>query len=292
MMAHKESIVHMSDAGQLEAALREALARNSACNWYALLDGSQLPDLMHSLRRGALRASRYVSLFDERSETGAGDAAPFLVDLKSAANLDRAIAYTVRNALTSYAVSWIASSLDMRTLAARLAQRLDARLTENMDVLLRYYDSRILSSLSATLIAEQSCNFFNFSQQWWYATRGGGLHSCVCNFANEDQFIPPLSFSQAHENQLTELAFPDAVLEHLLDEQGDLLASMNRAEQHAFVARQIECTKELRLESMADIVTYCVIALVVGEDFSTRMPWQEKVAAIKAGKVSFKELDL
>ena len=290
MMAHKESIVHMSDAGQLEAALREALARNSACNWYALLDGSQLPDLMHSLRRGALRGSRYVSLFDERSETGAGDAAPFLVDLRSAANLDRAISYTVQNALTSYAVSWIASSLDMRTLAARLAQRLDARLTENMDVLLRYYDSRILSSLSLTLTAEQSCNFFNFAQGWWYPARSGELHSCVSNFAEEETFTPPLAIDQAHENRLTDLAFPDAVLEQLLNGQADLLALMNRAEQHDFVVRQIEHMKELRLESLSDIVTYCLIALVDGEDFFMRMPWQEKIAAIKAGKASFREL--
>jgi hypothetical protein len=143
-----------------------------------------------------------------------------------------------------------------------------------------------------TLTAEQSRNFFNFAHGWWYPARDGTLHSCGCNFAEVETFTSPLALSQAQENQLTELAFPDAVLEQLLDEQGDLLALMNRAEQHAFVARQIECTKELRLESMADIVTYCVIALVVGEDFSTRMPWQEKVAAIKAGKVSFKELDL
>jgi hypothetical protein len=290
MMEQLRNDKNMSSADQLEAALRDVLGRHSASKWYVTLDGSQLPDLMHTLQRGSLRGVRYVSFIDELSETGDADAAPYLVDLKSAANRDRAIAYTIKTALTSYAVSWIASPLDMLSLAARLGNRMDACLTENIDVLLRFYDSRILSSLQSALDAGQSSNFFNLAHGWWYASRSGELQSCECNFAEEDAFASPLAISQTQETHLTELAFPDAVLEQLLDGQGDLLTSMNRAQQHAFVVRQIAHAKELRLESFTNLLAYCVIALVEGEEFYTRMPWQEKIDAIRTGKALFTEL--
>ena len=79
---------------------------------------------------------------------------------------------------------------------------------------------------------------------------------------------------------LTDLAFPDAVLEHLQQSQSDLIAPMSRGQQHAFIARRIIKAKELELDSMSDILAYCVLALVKGEDFVDQMTPEDKIAAL------------
>jgi hypothetical protein len=287
MMAQLHSDSSMATTTRLGAALRARLSEYPDSNWYALLDAAQLPDLRATILRSSSGKMRYLSLFDETPEAGDGDVAPYLVDLGSAANQNPAIGYTVKKALETHAISWLASPLDLPALAKRLTCRLDAQLAENIDVLLRFYDSRILSTLRPVLSPDQASIFFNAAHAWWYADRAGELQSCECTFTKDDPFRSPIKFNQIQEDQFTELAFPDAVLEQLLKGQSDLLASMNRAGQHAFVVRQMVETKTLRLESLSDILTYCILALVEGEDFGIRTPWKEKFAAVAAGQSTF-----
>ena len=273
---------------ELETTLRDDLNQYARSHCYALLDAAQIPDLADEMRRGALRNLPCLSLFSEApEENGNGrDAAPYLFHLSAGPDSHCAIAYTAQKALETYAVSWLISPLNMSVLAKRLTQRTEAQLTENMEVLLRFYDTRILPNLSRVLSPEQAAMVFGVAHAWRYADRAGQLQSCECQFADEDAFSAPLEFNQTQENKLTALAFPDAVLEQLHDGQSDLMTSMNRAEQHAFVARQITKLNVMGIESMPEILIYCVLALAEGENFAERMPWKEKMDAIKAGNGS------
>jgi hypothetical protein len=283
-----------STATSLEAALRTQLALYPKSHWYALVDSSQIPDFAKALRRGDLHKVEYVSLFDmlepAPEERGAGgDAAPYLLSLDTGSTPDAALTYTMQKALNTFAVSWLVSPLNRDKLAQRLVQRTEAQLTENVEVLLRFYDSRILPNVLSVLTPEQAATFSNAAQGWWFADRKGQLQSCACRFAPEDPFQPPVAFSQTQEDKLTELAFPDAVLGQLQQTQSDLLAPMDRAQQHAFVTRQIAKVKELKLDSMVAILTYCVLALAEGEESLERLSPQDKIAAIKTGEVPLGE---
>jgi hypothetical protein len=288
MMIAINNFIH-KDAGQLAEALRQQLAQHSQCHWYALIDGAQLPDLAKQMRRTMSQVPK-VCLFDGSTEDNAYEVAPHLIQFDAAAYQNRIIAYTTEKAIESEAVSWLASPLDLPTLAARLVARLDARLSENMDVLFRYYDTRILSILPKVLTAEQAEDFFSVAQGWWYPSRNGALLPNSCTFAQDDGFIAPFEFCQAQENLFLDATFPDAVLAALRDEQGDLLVGMTRGEQHALIVRQLAKANALGLDSMDDIKRYCLIALMEGEDFADRSPWSAKIVAVKNRSLTLKDI--
>jgi hypothetical protein len=274
------------DAVELGAALRTEIGSCPSSHWYVLIDAAQIPDLAVAMRKGSLCHLPHISLFDLEAENqGAGaDAAPYLFYLGGEGDIDRAITYTVQKSLNTYGISWLISPLDLHTLAARLAQRTEAKLTENMEVLLRFYDTRILPHLHFALSPEQANIFYSVAQAWWYVTRAGKLQECKTQFREEDKFRAPLLFTQGEENVLTTLAFPDAVLGKLLEEVPELITTMHRAEQHNFVMRQLDRLQTMGITAMPDIMIYCVICLREGDDFVERSPWIEKWEAIKLGQ--------
>lgn len=274
---------------QLAQSLRQQLEQYPHCHWYALIDGAQLPDIVQQLR-GRLLDVPKSSLFGDSTEDNPSEVAPYLVQFDSAAVQQRVIAYTSARAFDSEAVSWLASPLDLPSLATRLTARLDATLTENMEVLFRYYDTRILSSLPDLLSTEQQADFFSIAHGWWYPDRNGDLQSHACTFAERDGFVTPILFSQEQEDTMLDAAFPDAVLGALREEYNDLLDGMARGEQYAFVVRQLAKTTALGIDGMIDISRYCLIALTEGEDFANHAPWLDKIAAVKSRTLTLKDL--
>ena len=271
----------------LESALLDEIKQYEDGYWYILIDSAQLPDLPQAIKRGPLRHLPRVSLFDtlyrhgqDRGAQVGADAGPYLFALSPSEFQEPALDYTLDKALETYGVSWLVSPLPMSELALRLAKRTEAKLTENMEVLLRFYDSRVLPNVIAVLTTQQADIFSSISHGWWYADRDESLRSCRCQFKQDDPFHHPLEFSQEQENALTELAFPDTVLEQLQHNQSDLVGRMNRAELHAFVKRQIVNTNALGLDSMPDILAYCVLALLKGEDDLVQMETEDKIALL------------
>lgn len=274
---------------QLKQSLLQQLELHPHCHWYALIDGAQLPDIVGQLRGRLLDVPKRC-LFEDSTEEDPSEVAPYLLQLDVAELRRPVIAYTRAHALDSHAVSWLASPLDLPGLAERLSARFDATLSENMEVLFRYYDTRILSILPAVLSTEQSTEFFSIAHGWWYPDRDGVLQSLACAFTERDAFVAPILISQAQEDAILDAGFPDTVLGALREEYDDLLVGMGRGEQHAFVLRQLDKTKALGADAIIDIVRYCIVSLTEGEDFADRAPWLDKIAAIKSGSLTMKAL--
>lgn len=272
-------------AAEIEAALRCKLNQYPQSDWYALVDAAQIADYAKSIRRAPLKNTQHVSLFSairpEAKDTDAGaGAAPYLICLGKGTSAEHAIAYTIRKAMETHAISWLASPLPMLELARRLGWRTEAKLSGNMEMLLRYYDTRVLPNVLSVLTPDQAAIFSSIADAWWYVDRDSRLCSCACTFAENDAVASPIAFSQSQEDMLTDLAFPDTVLAHLQESQHDLISRLGRGEQHAFIKRQIARTRALQLNTMAEILACCVIALVEGEENLEDMSMKERVSAL------------
>jgi hypothetical protein len=179
----------------------------------------------------------------------------------------------------------IASPLPIRDLAGRLTARLDAKISEDMDVLLRYFDPRVFEQLVRALSIEQRTNFLSVASAWWFVDRIGKLHAVKAQFSNVDTFSAPLSLSARQEHELLDASEPDQVEEQLRNSVPNEFTRLLGAQRHQFITRHMGAAREFRITSTRELALYCALALVQGADFSTRPEWAPKLDLIRDGKL-------
>ena len=137
-----------------------------APNRFALLDAGQLPRAIYAdLRR---KISGCVNLFALTREHSIAEYGPILVPIHE--NINRHdTAALLRTMRYGWAISWLSSYLSLDELANHLAGHLNGHLANGDDVLVRYYDPRLLPRfLSDNLLTytrpliQPICNW-----AWW-----------------------------------------------------------------------------------------------------------------------------
>ena len=230
-----------------------------------------------------------------RQEPGAccDTATPFVVRLGDGLS-DKAKARALRrlcdDGCYASALSVIDSDLPLHDIANALTARCEAQLPDNFDVLLRYFDTRILASLMSVLTSAQLAAFFSCASQWRYADRNGRL---VQAFSTEskvaDVFTPPLQFSAAQQNALIQAGEVDAVIDVLTRNKLEPLLDMPYPARHPTVQRQFVTAGQWGLSSTPDLASYCTLALLLGEGFESQAPWDSLLAAVKRGEFNLRE---
>lgn len=130
---------------------------------YALLDCSAHE---HAFRDLTTRFPdlQWRSLFDGTPEARLVSAAPILISaLREHTAL---ITWLEQLELASPSVSWIASSYPLSTLAPILTRRMQCEINDGQEVVLRFYDPRILLGLPSALTAQQKRYFFAPVSSW------------------------------------------------------------------------------------------------------------------------------
>ena len=152
-------------------------------NTYALLDCAAHDDAFEQLA-AAFPAPRWQSLFAGTPEEHLHSAAPLLIALDPAAEDKTIITWLIEKERARPSVTWIKSPYALSALATMLTRRLQCRINEEEDVVLRFYDPRILLGLSSALTDAQKKFFFApvsswtaaVGQRWetWPLLRSGG----------------------------------------------------------------------------------------------------------------------
>jgi hypothetical protein len=139
---------------------------------YALLDCAAHDDAFAQLN-AAFPTACWQSLFDGTPEAHLHSAAPLLIALDLAAGDNTIIAWLIEKERQQPSVTWIKSRYALPTLAMMLARRLQCRINDDEEVVLRFYDPRILLGLSAALTVAQKKFFFAPVTSWtaWEARR-------------------------------------------------------------------------------------------------------------------------
>ena len=165
---------------------------------YCLADHSGMPGLRRELDQAHVS---WTSLFEGSGEAGAIEVAPFLFSLDEAFESGRAnlIRWVAEHATYTSSLLMLATPLDLRELAARLARRLDASLPDQIDVMLRYFDPRVFEALTLALDDVQKDAFLGTADCWRWVDRGGAIHTMPARFHAADSFTPPLRLDTRQE---------------------------------------------------------------------------------------------
>ncbi len=132
-----------------------------ALRLYALVDGAQ-----YQIHRGVRieDKSGFYSLFKGTQDAALAHAGPWLVATEY---FDEAFVSDLsRLERDAPAVSWIIASQGLEGLAQLLQLNLDTNMPDGRMALLRFWDPRVLVSLTEVLSAEQRQSFFGHVYEW------------------------------------------------------------------------------------------------------------------------------
>jgi hypothetical protein len=260
--------VGMSQHIDFRQVAQDLLFSHPSSNLYFLLDAAGLPGLHRQLLQTSVEWS---SLFDCTRESNALQVAPFLVLAGSDGRLlmSRSLFNWIgEHGAYSSSVVMLSSPLGMASLQIRLAARLEVRLSENMDAMLRFFDPRVLESLTKILPSEQAKIFFGAAECWRYIDRTGKLVSVATAFDINENFVAPLLLGKREEFELIEACDIDQVLRLLRENLPRLTATLSPPDQAVLVERAIGTARKQGLNSVYKFSLYAAALLSQGERFA------------------------
>ncbi|MGY0653071.1 DUF4123 domain-containing protein [Luteimonas sp. A537] len=184
---------------------------------YALVDSAQRPHFHERLEN--LRTP-YRSLFDGTAEQALKDIAPLLVEhigeLTDNSSLNRELRSLGER---KPAVSLIASDASMDELATHFRSFHLVRVPEHgeKDMLVRWYDTRILPIWMQLLRPDQQSSFIGTICEWRYYDRFGDMKELILPARPAEGFpaLPPLRLDADQYNNFLDACTPDAAIAQL-----------------------------------------------------------------------------
>jgi hypothetical protein len=265
----------------LRAVAQKTLADFSESNLYLLLDHGGLPGLHRKLQKSS---AKWASLFDCMNEANALVVAPILILIGKHNQLQMSrslFEWIGKNGTYTSTVIMLSSPLHIEPLKKRLTARLDIKISEDMRVLLRFFDPRTFEGLTKVLSPEQLTTFLAPAERWWYIVR----IDAAFNIA--DELAMPLILNAKQELDLIDASEPDRVLASLRDNVPDLIRKEPIHAQYDFVAKNLQSAHSIGLTSIADLVVYNVVALIKGIDFIRGEAWSRIMDDVKSKPMDF-----
>ena len=271
------------------AATCQGLARASGLGttFFALVDLANVATEADGLRR-LFQRSGACCVFGDRA-VAAELASPWLIPLETASANDRMLRHTVELARRSSAVTWLLGDLSFAEMTGRLRVRTESRLTQRFDILLRYFDPRVLPVLHAILGPEAREAFFCLGMLWSYLGRGGALENIPLKPAPKtDPFVAPLELADTQAAVLLDAAEIDAVMPEIVKEDPDrFLALGDGPARYQFTLRCLERARHCELHQFPQKVVVCTLALRLGADFEQEPAWQSALKGVASGHSKF-----
>lgn len=141
--------------------------RRRGLRWYALIDGYQYEQ--HTGQRLQPIAGTNCALFDGTDDAPLAHAGPWLHDLWSDPQpIDELAAMEGK----TNAISWLITPMDLEGLAQCLRPKLNVRLPNGKEALVRFYDPRVLGNLFKAMNVAQRTKFFELIDEWHFMYEG------------------------------------------------------------------------------------------------------------------------
>jgi hypothetical protein len=244
---------------------------------YVLLDPTGLPELPALLRRNPRATS---NLFRLEGQHSAEAVSPLLLPWQASPGSGTWREFEhwiVEAACTSASVLWLSSPLSQEVLARRLAQRVDAVLPDELEVVLRFFDTRVFAALLQCLPPSVRARFLAPATQWVFVGRRGEIRRIASEFAADDMLGLPLRLDASTEAALIEASEPDQIADMLGKTVPYAYLGLPFEERYDFIVRQRQRAHELAIDSSVDVALFCALALQHGEDFAQHEPWRSRL---------------
>ncbi len=273
--------MRMPDYIDFEQLCEAAAVAHPSNALYCLADHAGMPGLHRELLRFGLP---WASLFQDSPEQSALAAAPLLFPLLAddeRAN-HRFLQWLAAHGSYTSSILILSSPETLDVLRTRLARRMHARVSDDMDVLLRYFDPRVFESLVAVLDDGQRNDFLAPADCWWYPNRSGEL---LCQEARhaEGKGDAPLQLSAKQEFALLDASEIDQVAAQLQSMLPDAYLGMGVVERISFLRHHMKAARVAGIEASHEVALYCGLALLHGEAFAQVSPWRELLLEVRKG---------
>jgi len=280
----------MLSAQQISNAFAKIAGDSLELRPYALIDHSGVPGLVKHLTS---TRQTWVSLFQGSNVENAISVAPILValDINAASKAaNQTLNWISEHCTYSSSLLLLASPLGIEALAHRLAARMDARLPDSLNVILRYFDTRVFAELMDVLDDSQKKGFLNPASQWWYVDRFGMLQTVTAAFAEQDTFVSPLTLNTAQQNAMIDASEPDQIAELLQDSVPTEYDELPYQDRFDFIKRHAQAAEDFGITTTHEKSFYCALALMYGEDFASQTAWRNGLDEIRSGALTLQKL--
>ncbi|MES2757091.1 MAG: DUF4123 domain-containing protein [Pseudomonadota bacterium] len=269
-------------------SIRDVLAAHAAKHpnefFYLLIDHAGMPGLLRELRKTRFE---WASLFEGTTQANALSVAPILIRVGSTSEAiphGFFLRWVCERGAYRSSLTLLVSALTIRELAGRLTARLDAKISDETEVLLRYFDPRVFEQLVLSLSIDQRTALLSVASSWWFVDRIGELRAVESQFSMTDAHCAPLILSARQEFALVDASEPDQVAEQLRKSVPNEFNRLSGAERYPFITRHMRDGRDFRITSTRELALYCALALLYGADFSTGPEWATKLDLIRESK--------
>lgn len=246
---------------------------------YAIIDSAQRPHFHERLTRLGVR---YRSLFEEHAEASLKDIAPLLVEYPEAAPPPKLVTEIEALASSKPAVSFWWSALDLEALAQHFHAFHLVKVPEKggREMLLRWYDTRILPELLSLMTPAQRAVFLDQVQQLHYYDRFGERQEWLFTDAPLEGLpaLPPLQLDDAQYARLLDACEPDVAIAQLRRVIPDEMCRLPYRVLHPFVALHMQDTVAHDVDQVDDHVQYLLLALYTSGGCRNHPAVQERLA--------------
>lgn len=264
-------------------ALQTALENDSGLRAFALIDGALLLSLPKPQRKAWLPANGHSLL--ARSAHDAEAVGPLLFEL-------------TRDQLTSNepdtlldlvngqsAGSLILSHLDEASLAHRFQNLLDVLLDDGSDMLMRFFDPRVLPIWLEILEPSYRRYVAQTMQQWMYWGADFSLQTQSFTPQAQEETAPklPMQISSKQEQRLLDACAPWTMIERFRTESASALISLPVSLRYAFFAQQLNRAQAYGLQGQGDLEAYCSLAIECSPLFDEDKAMSAALANVKSG---------
>jgi Domain of unknown function (DUF4123) len=285
---------------QWREAWSTASAKDVTLRLFALLDSAQDERVVAMI---ASESAANECLFGYDLDSPIAKATPRLVSLRrtEASSLFTWLIRTMRDQPVG---TLIASRLEMPALAMHFRRCIDAELEGLGSMFLALWDPAILATLvgqpddetlhvpGPALRPEQVADLLAPLSHWWYFDREGRLHDVVSAERHEERHDRPaqrMELDAEQVDQLVEASVPDHLLQHIRQNQPELLERLPAAQHYQFARQQLCRAREHGLEGTGDLVNYLCLALAFGNIFDELPSMAALLAKVKTGLMRFDE---
>ena len=160
-------------------------------------------------------------------------------------------------------------------------------LPKNMEVLLRWYDNRVMAVLLRVLDEAQQSALFADMSFLAFADRRGMLHTAKVGRYSVQSAKLPITLTNKQEAQLIEAAETDALIDVLLEQGQSTLMQLLPPDQFERGHALWSLAEGYGIHQEPEQVAFCQLGLELGPDFHLQPPWRTAIrrAAADGGKL-------